>query len=680
TSSPIILTITCSTNSYSIGGTVSGLSGSGFEIKNNTSGETKSITGNGTYTFTNTVLSGNSYSISVNKTPTNPTQTCSIANSSGTATSANITNINITCSTNSYLVGGNVSGLSGSGLFLQNNLGDDLEIKNNGSFTFVTPVASGGNYSVTVKSQPNTPTQVCSVSNGTGTITSSNITNVSITCSTSSFFINVNVAGHSGTELILQNNGGDNLTITGNGNYTFSTKVASGSNYSLSVLTYPTTPSQDCTFSTATGTVTSADITISVTCTTNTYTIGGTVSGLNGTGLVLQNNGGNNKSITANGTYSFTTSIASGSGYNVTILSNPTDVVQDCNVSNGIGAVNSANITNVNISCVTRSYTIGGTVSGLAGSGLVLQNNSGDDKAISADGNFTFATSISDGSTYAVTVKTQPSGTTKACAINNSSGTLSGSNVTNVIVNCISPAEVNSGNLQMWYKIDSLTGYTDASSVNSWTDSSGYGRDALQANASKKPTYTANSLNGYAVLSFDGSDDFLNYSGSAIDMTNNTIFLVIKTYQQSNNNFGILSFYNSGGDWDYPDGFAITYKNGNSPTVPKYERQVGSNAFLVESSASANNFHLLTMDFGSGIGNIYVNGGTKYSDSYSDVSPASPGKLTIGARVSGTYNSKTDFAEIIIYNTKFGDIQRKQIECYLKWKYNLTGVNNTTCN
>ncbi len=37
------------------------------------------------------------------------------------------------------------------------------------------------------------------------------------------------------------------------------------------------------------------------------YTVGGVVSGLSGTGLVLQNNGGNNLSINANGSFTFTT-------------------------------------------------------------------------------------------------------------------------------------------------------------------------------------------------------------------------------------------------------------------------------------------------------------------------------------------------------------------------------------
>ena len=43
------------------------------------------------------------------------------------------------------------------------------------------------------------------------------------------------------------------------------------------------------------------------------------------------------------------------------------------------------------------SYTVSGTVSGLAGSGLVLQNNGGDDRGISVDGAFSFANAVHTG-------------------------------------------------------------------------------------------------------------------------------------------------------------------------------------------------------------------------------------------------------------------------------------------
>jgi len=57
-----------------------------------------------------------------------------------------------------------------------------------------------------------------------------------------------------------------------------------------------------------------------------------------------------------------------------------------------------------------NTYTIGGTISGLSGSGLVLQDNSSNNVAVaSAATAFTFSTPIPSGGTYSVTVLTQPS-------------------------------------------------------------------------------------------------------------------------------------------------------------------------------------------------------------------------------------------------------------------------------
>src|SRR6202012_5036724 len=71
-----------------------------------------------------------------------------------------------------------------------------------------------------------------------------------------------------------------------------------------------------------------------------TYSVGGTVSGLTGT-VVLQDNGADNLSVTANGTFTFPTKLVSGSAYSVTVLTQPSG--QTCTVSGGTGTVGSAN-------------------------------------------------------------------------------------------------------------------------------------------------------------------------------------------------------------------------------------------------------------------------------------------------------------------------------------------------
>jgi hypothetical protein len=83
--------------------------------------------------------------------------------------------------TATYTVGGTVSGLSSGSLVLKNNSGNDLTVSaNSTTFAFATALASGATYAVTVGTQPSGLT--CSASNGNGTITSANVTNVVVAC------------------------------------------------------------------------------------------------------------------------------------------------------------------------------------------------------------------------------------------------------------------------------------------------------------------------------------------------------------------------------------------------------------------------------------------------------------------------------------------------------------------
>ena len=97
---------------------------------------------------------------------------------------------------------------------LQDNGGDNLSVSANGSFTFATALASGAAYNVTVKTNPSG--QICSVSNGSGTIASANVTNVAVSCANGPLPAGGSVSGSSGT-VVLQDNGGDDLSVGANG-------------------------------------------------------------------------------------------------------------------------------------------------------------------------------------------------------------------------------------------------------------------------------------------------------------------------------------------------------------------------------------------------------------------------------------------------------------------------------
>ena len=166
-----------------------------------------------------------------------------------------------------------------------------------------------------------------------------------------------------------------------------------------------------------------------------TFTIGGTVSNLAGTGLVLQDNGGDDLPVAADGAFTFATALADKAAYAVTVKTEPTGPAQTCAVTGGSGNVAGANVTSVAVACTTASYSVGGTVSGLlTGQTLVLQDNGGDNLTLTDSGPFTFATKVTSGQPYDVTVLTQPSGGT--CTVQNASGTMGAADVSNVSVTC----------------------------------------------------------------------------------------------------------------------------------------------------------------------------------------------------------------------------------------------------
>ncbi|MEO7326676.1 MAG: M14 family zinc carboxypeptidase [Dokdonella sp.] len=81
-------------------------------------------------------------------------------------------------------------------------------------------------------------------------------------------------------------------------------------------------------------------------------------------------------------------------------------------------------------------HTIGGTLDGLAGSGLTLSLNGGSDLTLpSSAATFTFSGTLAYGDAYAVTVAAQPVNPPQVCAITNGSSTVL-SDVTNIVVTC----------------------------------------------------------------------------------------------------------------------------------------------------------------------------------------------------------------------------------------------------
>ena len=256
-----------------------------------------------------------------------------------------------------FQVGGTVSGLKGAGLVLQDNGGDDLAVSADGMFEFATSLLEGGAYAVTVKAQPKAPEQTCMVTGGTGTIAAASVTSVQVTCATDTFTVGGTLSGLSGGSVVLQDNGGDDLTLSANGSFTFPTKVVDGGAYAVTVKTQPNTPPQTCTVSSGAGNLAASNVTaVQVTCAPTLFKIGGSVTGLHNSPVVLQDNNGDDLTIAADGPFQFATGLQSGSAYAVTVKTRPAGQV--CTVTSGSGTVAAADVTNVAVVCADTPYYI----------------------------------------------------------------------------------------------------------------------------------------------------------------------------------------------------------------------------------------------------------------------------------------------------------------------------------
>ena len=174
-------------------------------------------------------------------------------------------------------------------------------------------------------------------------------------------------------------------------------------------------------------------------------------------------------------------------GYHVVLALTLTAVLSACGGGGG-GESPTQPIT------AAQTYTVGGTVTGLTGSSVVLQDNQADNLTVSANGAFTFATALANGSAYGVTVLTQPAGQT--CTVTQGNGALSGANVSNVQVVCAAQASAH------------LAFMSAAQTVNAGASSGAVQVSAFDSAGALVPLVNVALSSSSATMKFSASADF----------------------------------------------------------------------------------------------------------------------------------------------------------------------------
>lgn len=267
---------------------------------------------------------------------------------------------------------------------------------------------------------------------GGGGGSSSSASSGSGTGAANSYSLSANISGLNASGLVLSVNGTTVSVSSGATTQMLANSLTSGTPYSVSVSTQPA--GETCSVSASTGTIASTNGSVVVTCSAQAYTLGGSITGLATSGLVLSDGSSSLTVSSGAKNFSFPTPIAFGSPYEVTVQTQPVGLT--CTLTSNTGTIPAGNVTSVAVGCKTNTYTVGGSITGLNASGLVLQDNGADATAISADATtFAMQTPVAYGGKYDVAVQTQPTG--RLCTVSNASGTVGAGNVTNISVACL---------------------------------------------------------------------------------------------------------------------------------------------------------------------------------------------------------------------------------------------------
>lgn len=258
-----------------------------------------------------------------------------------------------------------------------------------------------------------------------------------------------------------------------------------------------------------------------------------------------------------------------------------------------------------------------------------------------------------------------------------------------------STSNANSGTISgaLWTDLEPFTEQpTDTQGVRSWKDKSGNGYNATQATSANRPTFRTNQINGKPAVIFDGTNDVLTIDSSTstfkfLHSDKSTVFAVFKAGVVSDPNavYGILG---SGGANTTNIGYDIWWddrvsQSRNNAILLRVYRGVSSTNVIATSNDNvytANTFNFLTITgdpanaTAANRSSLQVATGTilKTNTQTATLSTSNATyNLQIGAAGNNAIRLNGSICEIIIYNRLLESGEIKQVQNYLKSKWDL---------
>jgi uncharacterized repeat protein (TIGR03803 family) len=182
----------------------------------------------------------------------------------------------------------------------------------------------------------------------------------------------------------------------------------------------------------------------------------------------------------------------------------------------------------------SRSYSVGGTVSGLAGGSLILVNNETDALSVSSNGPFQFTLTSSGQGAYSVLLATQPSG--QVCTVANGSGVMANADITDITVTCATGAQAT-----LYAFSGGLDGAYPDSGLTAGPDGDFYGTTTYGGTNNLGTVYKITPAGVHTVLySFTGSPGDGQYPASGLELGTDGVFYATTT---AGGAFGLGTFF-----------------------------------------------------------------------------------------------------------------------------------------
>lgn len=214
---------------------------------------------------------------------------------------------------------------------------------------------------------------------------------------------------------------------------------------------------------------------------------------------------------------------------------------------------------------------------------------------------------------------------------------------------------------EFWVAGNLIVGLNDGDPVSSWADQSGNGNNATQGTGASQPLYETNELNGFPVVRFDGSNDFLDATVAA----STTAYTRISVFQ-----------------WDTSQGtgaFRVALNFGPGASANTTFTGIDPSGFYISSHSAAGNDLPSGVSSGWIVASVVVSAGTiewwldgaSVGSSSTDVLARGSNLARLGNYGSGSFYFKGDIAEDIIYDAALNSTDRQTVENYLLLKYGL---------